>query len=123
MGAGLARPFAGGKAGARPHRVENGRAGAAGKSRCMMATEQLREQSVRLRTLVAALAIGVAALGGREADAQSYPTRPIKLIAPFPAGGPVDVMARLIAQQLSATLGQVIVDNRPGAGATLGGKA
>src|SRR5215813_8791779 len=82
-----------------------------------------REQSVRLRVLVAALACGVVTLVGNEAGAQSYPARPIKLIAPFPAGGPVDVMARLIAQQLSATLGQVIVENRPGAGATLGGKA
>jgi tripartite-type tricarboxylate transporter receptor subunit TctC len=55
--------------------------------------------------------------------AQPYPHRPIKLIAPFPAGGPVDVMARLIAQHLSASVGQVIVENRPGAGATLGAKS
>jgi len=78
---------------------------------------------VRLRVLVAALACGVVTLVGNEAGAQSYPARPIKLIAPFPAGGPVDVMARLIAQHLSATVGQVIVENRPGAGATLGAKA
>ena len=78
---------------------------------------------MRSRILVAALAIGVAALPGHEAGAQSYPARPIKLIAPFPAGGPLDIMARLIAQQLSANVGQVIVENRPGAGATLGGKA
>src|SRR5262249_2985138 len=45
------------------------------------------------------------------------------LIAPFPAGGPIDVMARLIAQQLSTRIGQVIVENRPGAGATLGAKS
>jgi len=89
----------------------------------MMEAEQPRERSVRLRTLVATLAIGLATLAGHEAVAQSYPARPIKLIAPFPAGGPVDVMARLIAQQLSATVGQVIVENRPGAGATIGGKA
>jgi tripartite-type tricarboxylate transporter receptor subunit TctC len=57
------------------------------------------------------------------ARAQSYPTRPIKLIVPFPAGGPVDVMGRLVAQQLSATLGQqVIIDNHPGAGSTLAGR-
>src|SRR5262249_29217334 len=53
-----------------------------------------------------------------------YPSRPIKLIAPFPAGGPVDVMARLIGQKLSTSLGQqVIIDNRPGAGSTLAGRA
>src|SRR5215207_1432482 len=57
------------------------------------------------------------------ADAQSYLNRPIRLIAPFPPGGPLDVMARLVALQLSVSFGQVIVDNRPGAGATLGGKA
>src|SRR3979490_1601180 len=53
-----------------------------------------------------------------------YPSRPIKLLVPFPAGGPVDVMGRLIAQRLSSTLGQqVIVENRPGAGSTLAGRA
>ena len=52
------------------------------------------------------------------------PSRPIRLLVPFPAGGPVDVMGRLVAQHLSTTLGQqVIVDNRPGAGATIAGKA
>jgi tripartite-type tricarboxylate transporter receptor subunit TctC len=72
------------------------------------------------------LAIGVLmalALTPIDAHPQSYPNRPIRLIAPFPPGGPLDVMARLVAQQLSTTFGQVIVDNRPGAGATLGGKA
>jgi tripartite-type tricarboxylate transporter receptor subunit TctC len=58
------------------------------------------------------------------AQAQTYPSRPIKLLVPFPAGGPVDVMGRLIAQRLSTTLGQqVIVENRPGAGSTLAGRA
>src|SRR5437660_2248772 len=53
-----------------------------------------------------------------------YPSRPIKLLVPFPAGGPVDVMGRLVAQHLSTTLGQqVIVENRPGAGSTIAGKA
>lgn len=61
----------------------------------------------------------------RGAHAQSpapYPNRPIRLIAPFPAGGPVDVMARLIAQ--SMVIGQqVVVENRPGAGSTLAARA
>jgi len=56
------------------------------------------------------------------ASAQSYPSHPIKLIVPFPAGGPADVMGRLIAQHLSTAIGQVIVENRPGAGGTLAGR-
>jgi tripartite-type tricarboxylate transporter receptor subunit TctC len=56
------------------------------------------------------------------AGAEPYPNRPIKLIAPFPAGGPVDVMARLVADRLSQNLGTVVVDNRPGAGGTIGSR-
>jgi tripartite-type tricarboxylate transporter receptor subunit TctC len=53
--------------------------------------------------------------------AQSYPARPIKLIVPFPAGGPPDVIARILADQMTTRLGQtVVVENRPGAGATIG---
>ncbi|HEY4746173.1 MAG TPA: tripartite tricarboxylate transporter substrate-binding protein, partial [Steroidobacteraceae bacterium] len=76
-----------------------------------------------MRRIAAALAM-IAAVGwGAAAQAQSYPVRPVRLIVPFPAGGPVDVMGRLIAQSLSATLGQqVMVDNRPGAGSTLAGR-
>jgi tripartite-type tricarboxylate transporter receptor subunit TctC len=76
-----------------------------------------------MRRIAAALAM-IAAIGwGAAAQAQSYPVRPVRLIVPFPAGGPVDVMGRLIAQSLSATLGQqVVVDNRPGAGSTLAGR-
>ena len=68
--------------------------------------------------LLAALCIPAAA------PAQApYPSRTIRLIIPFPPGGPTDVMGRLIAQDLSGTLGQqVIADNRPGAGGTLAGR-
>jgi tripartite-type tricarboxylate transporter receptor subunit TctC len=53
----------------------------------------------------------------------SYPDRPIRIIVPTPAGGPVDVMARLLAGALPASLGQnVIVENKPGAGNTLGSR-
>ena len=57
------------------------------------------------------------------AFAQDYPSRPIRIIVPTPAGGPVDVMARLLANALPAVLGQnVFVENKPGAGNTIGSK-
>jgi tripartite-type tricarboxylate transporter receptor subunit TctC len=69
------------------------------------------------------LAAGAAALpaASRIARAQAYPTRPVRLIAPYPAGGVVDLMARLIGQWLSERLGQTfVVENRSGAGGNLG---
>src|SRR4051795_2995018 len=63
-------------------------------------------------------------MGGAEfACAQTYPQRPIKLVVPFPAGGPNDTAARIVAQGLSSTLGQpVIIENQSGAGGTIGAK-
>jgi tripartite-type tricarboxylate transporter receptor subunit TctC len=58
------------------------------------------------------------------ANAQSYPTRPITLIVPFPPGGSTSVMARIVAERMSVTLGQnIIVDNRGGAGGTIAARA
>lgn len=57
-------------------------------------------------------------------SAQTYPDKPLKLIVTVAAGGPMDTIARVVADQLQAKLGQpVIVENRPGAGSTLGAKA
>jgi hypothetical protein len=67
-----------------------------------------------------ALAI-VLALLQLPAQAQNYPTRPIRLISPFPAGGANDVLARVLAGKLAERLrGSVVVENRPGAGAVIG---
>jgi tripartite-type tricarboxylate transporter receptor subunit TctC len=58
------------------------------------------------------------------ARAQAYPTRPVRLICPFPAGGQIDIIARLIGQWLSERLGQqFIIDNRSGAGGNIGTEA
>ena len=53
--------------------------------------------------------------------AQSYPVKPIRLIIPFPPGGPTDIFGRMVAQQLAESFKQqVIADNRPGAGGNIG---
>jgi tripartite-type tricarboxylate transporter receptor subunit TctC len=73
-----------------------------------------------IRIVIAAVFAGSATA----AVAQPYPNQPIKMIVPFTAGSPNDVVARMLAQQLTTRLGQnVIIDNRPGAGTTIGTKA
>ncbi len=58
------------------------------------------------------------------AAAQTYPAKPIKMIVPYTPGSPVDVLARLVTQHVSARLRQtIVIDNRPGAGTTIGTKA
>jgi tripartite-type tricarboxylate transporter receptor subunit TctC len=67
---------------------------------------------------------GVAATWPLAARAQTYPSRPITLIVPYPPGGGVDAMSRMVAQKLSPALGQqVIIENRPGAGGVIGTRA
>jgi tripartite-type tricarboxylate transporter receptor subunit TctC len=78
----------------------------------------------RRSLLVAPLAVAAATGAIVSAAAQTYPSRPIKMIVPYPAGGPIDTMARLLGQQLSLRLAQqVVIDNHPGAGSMLGTKA
>jgi tripartite-type tricarboxylate transporter receptor subunit TctC len=68
--------------------------------------------------------LGACALTAAQAQAQTYPSQPIKVVVPFAAGGAVDVLARLLGIKLHEALGQpVIVENRPGAGGTLAADA
>jgi tripartite-type tricarboxylate transporter receptor subunit TctC len=78
-------------------------------------------RTVRRRHFLSALAAVPFALCGLASAHAEYPDRVIKLVVPFAAGGPTDVVARLMSVKLGAVLGQsVIVENRPGAGANIG---
>ena len=74
---------------------------------------------MRKRLLLLMVALGWMALGG--AHAEPYPTRPVTVIVPFAAGGPSDVTARIVAEQMARRLGQqFVIENVNGAGGTLG---
>jgi tripartite-type tricarboxylate transporter receptor subunit TctC len=67
------------------------------------------------------LAVALAACGAAHAATDNYPSKPIRLVVPFTPGGSTDILARLVAKQITDTFGQqCIIDNRPGAGGTIG---
>ncbi len=75
----------------------------------------------RLSAALVLVAAAFVALCTSAAEAQDYPSRPVRVVVPFSPGGAVDGPMRVIAQELSKRLGQqVVVDNKPGAGATIG---
>ena len=75
-----------------------------------------------MRIIRLAMIAVVSAFGVTRAPAQeAYPTRPIHIIVPFPAGGPSDVLTRLLGDRMSADFGHaIVVDNRPGANTVIG---
>ena len=82
------------------------------------ATHRARRQFLA-RVVGGSCAFGLAAAAG-SALAQGFPNRPIRLIVPYPPGGPLDIAARALAEQLKGSLGTVVVENRPGAGGNIG---
>src|SRR5437588_8613820 len=74
-----------------------------------------------MKKLLSGAALVLAALAAGTSLSQNYPTKPVRIIAPFAPGGGTDFIARLLAQKLTERLGQqVIVENKPGAGGNLG---
>ena len=74
------------------------------------------------QSLASAWGLGIVLLASPVAFSQTFPSKPIRLICPFPAGGAVDIASRAIAMELTKSLGQpVTVDNKPGAGGNIGG--
>ncbi len=69
-----------------------------------------------------ALAIGAnAPARAQDVDASTYPNRPIRIVVPFPAGGPTDILSRIVAKEMTASWGQpVVIENRPGADTAIG---
>jgi tripartite-type tricarboxylate transporter receptor subunit TctC len=82
-----------------------------------------REEIVRnIRSLLIGAGALLAFLAPQFAQAQDFPSRPVRIVVAFPAGGPTDFVGRVIADKMTASLGQrVYIDNKPGANGTLGG--
>lgn len=76
---------------------------------------------MKLKNWLSTLTAAAIALTGTMAHSQDYPTKPIKIVVPFPAGGTTDLLARAVGAELNKAWGQsVVIDNRPGAGGNIG---
>jgi tripartite-type tricarboxylate transporter receptor subunit TctC len=76
------------------------------------------------RMILMLVALGLVSLSAPDARGQGYPTRPIRMVVGFAAGGPTDVIARIVAQDMTTSLGQpVVVENRPGANSLIATEA
>ena len=83
----------------------------------------MNSRRVDVLSLAVLAHLGRRSRGRRRAD-QDFPNRPIRIIVPFPAGGPSDIVARVIGQKMSEDWGQpVVIDNRPGANTIIGAQA
>ena len=76
------------------------------------------------RTIIRGIAATVFTLAGTNVYAETFPTKPVRILVPYAAGGAVDVLARTLGQSLSKTWGQQpVIDNRPGAGGIVASQA
>ncbi len=79
---------------------------------------------MKIRSILLLLLLSVQVAWSNAAEAQNWPSRPIRLVIPAPAGSPIDVVSRLVGAQMQASLGQpVVIDNRPGADGSLAAAA
>ncbi len=86
-----------------------------------MPKQMLKGEANSMKTRIIGLAVAAALGLAAGAQAQSYPTKPITMIVPFAAGGPTDIIARIVGENMSKTLGQqVVIENVAGAGGTTG---